>query len=574
MALAAVTTHYLLLDGSADMHRLIPRLRPPWTGVICLCWMAPETVERLSHATGALVFTLADIPGGLEKLQQEMVGVTDRLCSAGQAHHGVPWADYIREPLYRELETVAIVRWAIDGILARSPGDAVEIHHLLSPGNLRLAEHILSIRGESGTAMRGLPDDDRYFIHPGGYIPWPVRLVRHARQVLMTGKWRIQVWNAIEKLDSAVRVRRRWWPRTTPQESGGVTFFSSYKNNTLMLLPFIERFPGQVVQWVVTTHYAAEAARQAGVQPAWLWAFKGKGIDAFEPDGNLDLSDIDPVISSWISETATWRHWKGFWHRSLASLADCWDGYLDAARPSAVVVASQWGIDGWFARQASQRGIRTVQVMHGVVGNPFFDLPLVTDELWVPGAFWRDRWPESERGKIHVHRPPGWFPATARTPGTGRLTFFSWPLHLLPSFNASELTDAFIGIFNRLAARGYRVQIHCHPLENPSDILRRWRDAAGPTPGEISVGKHRPTPDLLRETDVALMFRSTVMLDALASSVPVVMPGWIDLGLNQHLTGLRGIHLARDLADLERTLVSWLDRPPAVPEETRRRFVA
>ncbi len=569
-----MTMRFLLLDGGADIVRLGAHVRREWSGISCLSWLAPETALALSRAAGAPVRTLADIPGGLSGLREEMLRVTDRVCAGGGEHRGVPWAEYVREPLCRELENAAIVRWAADDILERAGNASLEIHHLLSPGNTGLMRQILGARGSAMTAVVAPYPGFRYFLDPGGYIPWPVRLARHAKQVLMTGKWRIQLWNAIEKTDPDVRLRRRWWPRATPPRTGGVTFFTSYKNNTLMLLPFQESFPGEEVNWVATTHYAAEAVRQAGQRPNWLWAYRGPGCAAPEPAKNPSPLDTDPAIASWIPGTATWRHWRESWHEALATLADCWDGYLDQARPSTVVVASQWGIDGWMARQASRRGIRTVQVMHGVMADPLHNGAVNTDELWVPGPFWRDLWPATERGKIRVIRPAGWFPATVRETRTGRLTFFSWPLHLLPSFNASELTDAFVGIFVRLVSRGCRIQIHCHPLENPADIIRRWREVAGDVPREVSVRKHRPTPDVLRETDVALMFRSTVMLDCLASGLPVVMPGWIDLGLNRHLEGMSGVHLAGDLADLERTLVSWLDRPPAVPEETRRRFVA
>lgn len=244
------------------------------------------------------------------------------------------------------------------------------------------------------------------------------------------------------------------------------------------------------------------------------------------------------------------------------------------ARPSTVVIASQWGIEGWMARQASLRGVRTIQVMHGVMTGPFHARDVVTDELLVPGPFWREIWPAAERRKIRVDRPAGWFPAAARDVGRRRLTYFSWPLHLLPAFNASELMDAFIGIFKRLASKGCSVHIHCHPLENPADLLRRWKEIAGEMPREVTIGKHRPTPEVMRQTDVALMFRSTVMIDCLASGVPFVMPGWIDLGLNRLLDGLPGVRFSVDLGDLERTLEAWLEDSPVVPEEVRRRFVS
>ena len=70
------------------------------------------------------------------------------------------------------------------------------------------------------------------------------------------------------------------------------------------------------------------------------------------------------------------------------------------------------------------------------------------------------------------------------------------------------------------------------------------------------------------------MFRSTVMLDCLASGIPVVLPGWIDCVWNRELEGLSGLCLARDFDHLEARLGEWLEASPSVPPAEVETLVA
>ncbi len=166
-------TRVLLLDGSADLGRVMAWVRPGCSEVVCLSWLAPETLQALSRAAGAAVRTLNDLSGGMDDLREEALRITDLVCAMGPRHHGIPWAEYIREPLYRELENAATFRWAVDGILERAGKGELEIHHLLSPENAALATHVLGVRQRGDAVVVPIPDVNRFHLNPGGHIPGP-----------------------------------------------------------------------------------------------------------------------------------------------------------------------------------------------------------------------------------------------------------------------------------------------------------------------------------------------------------------------------------------------------------------
>jgi hypothetical protein len=72
---------------------------------------------------------------------------------------------------------------------------------------------------------------------------------------------------------------------------------------------------------------------------------------------------------------------------------------------------------------------------------------------------------------------------------------------------------------------------------------------------------------------MALMYRSTVMLNCLANGIPMVMPGWIDYGWNDDLGELTNCYVAQDFRDLEARLWSWIEQPPPDSEEKNNHFL-
>ena len=103
-----------------------------------------------------------------------------------------------------------------------------------------------------------------------------------------------------------------------------------------------------------------------------------------------------------------------------------------------------------------------------------------------------------------------------------------------------------------------KITVRAHPLENPQDFTSRWHELYGPLPARLKIVKEEPLEVTLKNTDLALMYRSTVMLNCLANDIPVVMPGWIDYGWNDGLVDLSKVYMAQDFQDLEEKLLSLM----------------
>jgi hypothetical protein len=273
--------------------------------------------------------------------------------------------------------------------------------------------------------------------------------------------------------------------------------------------------------------------------------------------------------AEWAASSGAWEKWRAVEFRLLARLTSCWEAYLEQASPRLIVTANQWGIERWFTQIARDRGIPVLQAMHGVLGGYLYtQTPIISDVVVTYGEFWRELWPADQRHKMISLAPESVIRPTRHRVPAQRLTFFSWPLDRLEFYNAAELSDGFNGMFAYLLGIGMEVTVRAHPLENPRDFVVRWKEKHGAVPGGLKVVKSESLERTLDDTDIALMFRSTVMLDCLARGIPVLMPGWIDFSWNDALRDLPSVYLARDFDDLREQLLDWRARPPEVGDRS------
>jgi hypothetical protein len=192
------------------------------------------------------------------------------------------------------------------------------------------------------------------------------------------------------------------------------------------------------------------------------------------------------------------------------------------------------------------------------------------------GEFWKKLWPKEERKKFIVYNPPGYVPRiNKRVNEKPVVTFFSWAFQLLPFFNFSEIIDNLIIILNRLLNDGrFRVIVRAHPMENPTFFIERWQMLFGALHSDLQLVKDEPLSKTLAQTDVALMFRSTVVLDCILNKIPVVMPGWIEYGYNEALCDLPLVYMAQDYQDLEQKIIEWLVDKPEISDSYLANYVS
>jgi hypothetical protein len=578
----SLSNRILVLDDSFDLATLTARPYKDYRSVICLFWLAPSTKIAISRSIGASSFCLGDIIKSDMAWGKSAYDLATQVVEGGPSYGDLYWRTYLTEPLYLNAHILILLemivdfieelreRWAvstifIDGLLDKATADLLAT--ILSDHS-RLIYHSLTCQGENRVSAKGK-----------GLL---AGLRNRFREACLTRDWRRQAMDLTEWLDKTYCLRTYLGGLLcNPDVSeGGVAVFSSYFNNSRTLSAFVDLMPWPV-HWVLANDSARQGLANGMHKYYWIWEFARTSCPKTRDEelqfDDRGISESLSFLKTWLTRNPIWQKWKSIELSLLVTLTHCWEIYLERAKPSLIIMAGQWGIEGWFAQIAKKRHIPVVQVMHGALGGYLHtQTPIISDLMVVPGDFWRELWPEEQRRKIVVHNPAGNIKKVRKKsePKKRCVTFFSWPLMTGTFYNFSEFTDGFIHIFHKILLKEkYKVIVRAHPLENPQNFVERWRHLKGALPSTLCISKREPLDGVLSETDVALMFRSTVMLDCLANDIPVVMPGWIDFGWNQALTGVPNIYLARDFVDLEQRLLVWLGDPPEVSEEVAKYFV-
>lgn len=569
----------LLLDDRFDPDRGALPARGTLLAVACLYWIEPAAAERLSARAGAPCHGLDQIAGSVFSWGRAAFELASSVVESGPLYRGLPVRTYLTEGLYREAFVPELMRLLASWLESQRLGAGLS--ELVVEGSLRPADESMLRR-----SLEGSPN--LRYEQSGGGSTRPLPTVAERDTVL--GRWRSRLGEArattnwrrflqefVEAADRTGRLRAGWSRRRPVPvvRRGEVVFFSSYENNTRTLASVAGDMPLPVT-WLLANRSAQRGLPLASVGVS-LWRFAGReppeaGEASESVDPSAPPSDDALHVREWLEQSAAWRSWRWTESRLVAVLTACWERFLDRASPRLVVTANQWGIEGWLALLAQRRGIPVLQLAHGVVGGHLYTrTPVLSDALVVWGDFWRRLWPAGERQKILVYNPRGLMAPIARRPGSGRprLTFFSWPLSQLRFYNEVETLNALLPLLHRLLERGCRLRIRAHPLENPAGILALWRARFGPPPPHLTISKARPLEADLAETDLALMFRSTVLLRCLVSGIPVVMPGWMDFGWSERLEPGGGIFAAPDFARLEDRLTAWLEEPARVDHQAQ-----
>jgi hypothetical protein len=524
----------------------------------------------LKEITPATCHELAEVVGGLNRLERSAHELTSRVCERGATHGKSPWRKILEESLYNE------------ALVIQAATDAYRFSRQLARGYSSTIDAMVSEPVRRVLSAASKQDGSRPELNclpplgerpSSGIVQRLWRRVRHAR---LTGGWRVQAWDVLNEADREYVWRCRLEklrpiPALSPE---GITFFSSYLNNSRNI-EAVEKLMPLPVNWVILNESAREGAQPTQAPIHWLWRFLPRHVsptNGSKADSESDLGEEvqEEPFRSWLSWSPTWRYWTRSGRKTAALFTACWNNYLRLARPRLVVTASQWGIEGWLMAEARKQGIRTLQLLHGVLAGYFHTgRAIESDAMVVWGEFWRDLFPKEDREKIHVANP-GNVARVHHLGSTGegrsrRVTYFSWPLDQLPFYNARDVQSGMIDTLSVVKeATGCRLCIRAHPQENMGDFVAHWRSRKGCFPPDIELSQYEPLHNVLQRTDVALMYGSTILLDCRLNGIPAVLPGWIDNGWSSEIRRIDGLHFAESFGDMRSVLQSWISHPPQV----------
>jgi hypothetical protein len=235
--------------------------------------------------------------------------------------------------------------------------------------------------------------------------------------------------------------------------------------------------------------------------------------------------------------------------------------WLDAAQPAALVVGNP-AFEGPALTLAQRRGIPTLVLQHGILGDfcQFIDPPV--DHYVVRGAFWRDFLAPAVRPRALVLNPPEPSPTAAprQLDSPRSILFLTSPYSMQEFWNEADLDDILRSLVATAASERVELVIRVHPLEQVAEYRVRLETLFGKTLDGVDVtfsqgsGLH----SVLSRAAVAVTYSSTAFLDCIKLGVPIVGFDWHHFSYKRQIKEYGVFHFAQSLAHLRELLTEAL----------------
>lgn len=390
------------------------------------------------------------------------------------------------------------------------------------------------------------------------------------RQVLN----RVDPYHRLERLS----IRKNQW------QDNATWFYTTANTFTRIGLFFEPYFPGKF-QYLVENPLTGGEPLQIVDRP-WvsLYAF---GTQSMEPSATelravqkaillhlnaVSLSEGEGIVLELFLKS---NFFQSFLARKLPAglyASALFERWAKTARPEALVVGNPV-FEGYALHAARQRGIPTVLLQHGILGDfcQFWDPPV--DHYIVRGVFWQDFLSEEPRSRAEILYPShgdienSFLPASREA-----ILFLTAPYGLQEFFHLSDLDDILCVLLSAALKQNRELIIRVHPLEDIGYYRERINKLmqVDECAVRITFSRGEGLDDLLIRTAVAVTYCSTVFLDCLRHHVPLVSFAWHDFSFKQQIEEEGVFWFAKDLEDLRQLIEkSFCQELPAYLLDTK-----
>jgi hypothetical protein len=392
-------------------------------------------------------------------------------------------------------------------------------------------------------------------------------VVHEAKQ---ESNWSKIISAPLEVVDDRYKLRSALWPEASVKK-GGRWFYGSFINSIRILHRYLANLEGES-SWVVNRFPAARGL-EAGDRWHYLWQF-GKPARRIEHERFLQEarkylatlpSEIDNFPMEVFSASSVFMTY--FFKRLLPLVlaeVDLMHVFLERSSPEELWVANQWGSEGGLIQVAKKLSIPVTQVQHGALHRYYPVAPIRTSRFFVWGQFWKDRLKASERGKVEVFNPGlDVVPVEHKRQSTGkkRITFLTAPIHAIMFWHPDAILREVSALVKDLVNNGYAVIMRLHPSDQIAPWRRALEEAIGSITSEVRFSKEESLASVLQETDLAVMFFSTVFLNCVAGGIPVIGLGWYPHIWQKPLEQSGMVHFAASVGEVVALADQLLQQP-------------
>jgi hypothetical protein len=513
---------------------------------------APDSWVRRRHPSAPL---MSELIGEFEAIKRQAHELASTLLAGEPLLRGVAQLRIFEEIVIRELQ------YALHTIHLGRQLNALGIRRcrFLKPSRF----------------ARGLADLERFGDRgfdvdiPVGRQPAPVvRSLANSLQRLRQSRFagaqlREELGLVLERVDPFHR-RRALLPRRV-RKVGGLWYYSTAYTFTKIGLLYEPHLPAPLEFLIEDQATGGRALRESGRRfvsiyefASWADAPKNREIRDAVAALSAHIADVplqgdDAMARMLFIRSAFMRTFLGRLLPAGLFSTTLFERWIESARPDAVIVGNPV-FEGYALQAARRRGIPTILLQHGILGDfcQFVDPP--ADHYVVRGEFWREFLAAPARQRACVLNPSPTVPEThvSRT-DDATLVFVSAPYGMQEFFDERDLDEILSVMITAAHETGRDLVIRVHPLEPVAYYRKRVgallaRVAGTPT---VSYSQGPGLDDVLRRAAVAVTFSSTVFLDCLRHGVPIVSFDWHDFSYRKQVERWGVFRFARDLAHLK-----------------------
>jgi hypothetical protein len=357
---------------------------------------------------------------------------------------------------------------------------------------------------------------------------------------------------------------------TAPQ--GGIWCYSTAYNYTKIALEYDAYFPQKMNFLVEDPATAGKLLSQLGRDSYVLYAWSrasdvpsvsevreiGKSIS--KAVAEVPLTGDEAVLRTVVLKSEWWDHFLKrilplaiFHQRTL-------ERWCDAVRPEMLVVGNAGDERALLDYEPAKR-VPSVMLQHGIMHWVYCVADQPVTHFLIRGRFFQNLVNENLRKRMILCNHPQEIPASQQGSSRAGILFITMPYRVAPLFHDADLHD-ILSCLLRVSHRSKRpLFIRVHPAERISSYQRLVSEIQEELEFrcEVVYSQGPGGEDLLARCCVAVLYFSTMFLDCLRHSIPIVSPGWHWFPNKEHFREAKIFNFASDLRHLEELVNNGID---------------
>lgn len=269
----------------------------------------------------------------------------------------------------------------------------------------------------------------------------------------------------------------------------------------------------------------------------------------------LILSHLQSVQLSVIESTVRDVFIKSAWLRSFFArnlpqglfFGSIFTEWFHTVEPKALVVGNPC-FEGYALYMARQRGIPTILLQHGILGDFYQYADLPVDHLIVRGEFWYRFLNEQLASRALILNPP-----VTTLPSQQMSVERTYIVFCTFGFCQQDVVRTLI---SAMAGTGVELVIRVHPLERVVDY-QNVVEQIQPTFSQrvrVRYSQGSGLDELLQGAMAVVLQASTVFLECIRYNTPIISLGWYAFAYRRQIESRKVFYLAENLEHLK-TLV-------------------